>query len=495
MTDNLSSDHVPPSAASTIESMRAFEYDLGVALSDIVDNSISANAKTVDITCHWSGARSWFSIVDDGDGMALSELRPAMRFGSRSPTEERKRKELGRFGLGLKTASISVCRRLTVITRSRGSDCVARCWDLDHVVRTDSWELLPGSGEVYSRYLADLAAKKHGTVVLWENLDRLVQDSDTHNRMDHAAFLLKIEEATQHLGMVFHRFIERGEIALCVNGTRVAPWDPFLAKHQATQHLPEERWQYRGETVQVQPFVLPHRSKLDSQSHQSAAGGRGWNEQQGFYVYREQRLIVAGSWLGLWRKEEHCKLARIRVDIPNCFDLEWGIGVTKTRVRPPDVFRQLLQRVGAAAREKAIEVYRFRGRRAVPVVGKEIIFLWEPVKVHDQNTYRVNHDHPLVKQAFASCSEKAALRSLLRLMEETLPFPHITITNNQFPDSFPMPFEHEADKSLYELMKKTLSLYCAAFSSNAEALECLRYTHPFHLRPDLIETLIDSLED
>ena len=132
-----------PDAASMFESLRAFGYELPTALADLIDNSVFAGARNVWIDFEWNGAESTVSITDDGHGMAEKELVNAMRPGSRNPREVRDPKDLGRFGLGLKTASLSQGRRLTVRSKQVESTGFTRCWDLDHVAKTGDWYLTP----------------------------------------------------------------------------------------------------------------------------------------------------------------------------------------------------------------------------------------------------------------------------------------------------------------------------------------------------------------
>lgn len=115
-------------------------------------------------------------------------------------------------------------------------------------------------------------------------------------------------------GMVFGRFLTgRGARRITVNGTRVMAWDPFLSDEPATQRLPVEELPVGQHLVRVEPYVLPHRNRFDDDAAHAAAGGPGgWMDQQGFYVYRRDRLLVAGDWLalrGLRREDKHA-LAR-----------------------------------------------------------------------------------------------------------------------------------------------------------------------------------------
>jgi hypothetical protein len=242
-----------------IESMRDIGYSLETALADIIDNSITAQARSIRLFADTTSAQPSLAILDDGEGMTEDELLAAMRPGSRNPLDTRDKEDLGRFGLGLKTASFSQCRKLTVASRKDGVTSCAR-WNLDEVARTNRWlvEFLDDTSGV--PWIDELAGS--GTLVLWEALDRLVEGDGSDAR---AAFVSRIDEAAEHLELVFHRFLagERGvrKIAISLNGRQLRPFDPFHSSHPATQAGPIERIKSGGQEVEVQTFTLPHHRK------------------------------------------------------------------------------------------------------------------------------------------------------------------------------------------------------------------------------------------
>lgn len=295
--DNLQYDPAPPEASAFMGSIRASGYDFETAVADIIDNSISAGAKTVQIMVNAAGKDSWIAISDDGCGMDNNALVRAMTLGSISPSAPRDPQDLGRFGLGLKTASLSQCRRLTVFTKARRAEVLTRCWDLDFIDATGEWALLrqPVSPELNKRFHKQLDKAESGTVVLWELLDHIVQDgsySEIERRLAN-----RLPQIERHLSMVFHRFLEvpRG-LRILIGDLAIKPWDPFMRSEKATQMLGEEVLEYRGFRIIVKPYVLPHISKL-ADTDAIGKGPRRWTDQQGFYVYRNRRLLVSGSWL------------------------------------------------------------------------------------------------------------------------------------------------------------------------------------------------------
>jgi hypothetical protein len=421
----------------------------------------------------------------------------AMRLGSRNPRELRDPGDFGRFGLGLKTASFSQCRRVTVFTRQHRGEMLIRCWDLDHIADTDKWQLLRTPSPLAARLAEKLADAEQGTVVIWEKLDRLTSDTATENDADEDAFLRRAEHVRDYFAAVFHRLMTgRSAVKFSLNDKPISPWDPFLADEAATQRLPVEKLRFQGHVIEVEPFVLPHLSKLDAESHRSAAGLRGWNAHQGFYIYRNCRLLVPGDWLGIkgWRQEEHYKLARIRVDLPNALDHEWEIDVTKSRARPPEKLRRDLVRIGESTRSVAKRIYSYRGAKLVPAEGQERVFLWEQTAKHNKVFYRVNREHPLVKQVRAACADVPKFSAMLRLIEETIPVPLITITDREKPDQTIGPFEATKEAEILEVMRQVFISLRAGGLSRKDALLRLAHFEPFPRFPQLLQAIAEEDE-
>jgi hypothetical protein len=486
-------DHTPPHASSIIESLRAFGYDLPTALADLVDNSIAAGAKNVWVRFDWAGSDSVVAVTDDGRGMAASELIEAMRLGSRSPLAARAPHDLGRFGLGLKTASLSQCRRLTVRSRQQGGALETRCWDLDTIAATNDWRLLRDADAASEPAFGRLAALSHGTTVLWQQMDRLTRDQQTQNEKHHDRFLARIDGVRSHLGMVFHRLMTgRDAVHIFINERPLEPWDPFMENHEATHTLPSSPLRYNGTRVNVRAFVLPHFSKLTPAELKTGGGPRGWLAHQGFYIYRRDRLLVAGDWLSFgWTKDEHLKLARIAVELPNSLDHDWQIDVTKSRATTPLGLRDELKAIAEHARALAKNVYTHRGTRQVPHAASERVHLWESMAKHDRTFYQINRAHPLVRQALENSKDRAALHALLHLLQETIPLQHITIASAEKPDCQPQPFEGANEGQKREVMSELFRLFRSSGCSVEESRQRLRAHWPFELFPELIASLDD----
>jgi Histidine kinase-, DNA gyrase B-, and HSP90-like ATPase len=487
-------DLVEPRASAMVESFRAFGYNLPTAIADLVDNSITASAKNVWLTFSWNGAESYVSLRDDGCGMTTSELVNAMRPGSQSPAQERSSDDLGRFGLGLKTASFSQCRRLTVVSLAPSSEIVTRRWDLDYVNQVDQWQLLRSAAPGSDSKLASLKEMEQGTIVLWECLDRIVGEVKVDNQKAQDDFLESVEGVEKHLGVVFHRFLEkRDRLKIWINNRRVKPWNPFLTDASATQILPLELLTVRGESVQVQPYVLPHHSKIDAESYEKAGGINGWLDQQGFYVYRNERLLVAGSWLGLgYQKDEHCKLARIQIDLPNSMDGEWQIDIKKSRARPPGSLKLELKRIARLTRHRATEIYRHRGKIVARENAAKYVFPWEKKIRRGKVFYAVNQEHPLVQEALnlpGNC--QPLIRSLLRLLEETVPVQQIWIDNSTEPEKQAQPFDGVPSEQVLGVMLQIYQALRKSGMNQMQARDRILTMEPFHYFENLVENLSD----
>ena len=487
---------VNPDPGAMIETLRAFGYSLEASIADIIDNSIAADARNVDIQFNWLGDQSTISITDDGCGMTEAELINAMRPGSRNPLEVRDPADLGRFGLGMKTASFSQCRRLTVGSKASGNDPFIRRWDLDYVNECREWRLQKVDPQTAGEIFSYLEEAESGTVVLWENIDRLVSGVDKENIEQQNIFYEHVDKVKSHVGMVFHRFLETQKgLNISLNNRPLIPWDPFLRHHPSTQILPEEPFFHEGMKILVRPYVLPHRSKMSDKTYEAAAGPGGWNARRGFYIYRNNRLIVAGDWLGLgFRKEAHTKLARILVDIPNSMDEDWKIDVKKSVARPPDYLRNDFKIIARLTIDRATAVYRHRGKIVERQSANDFEFPWNTNVKNGTYFYTVNRKHPLVADVFEHSGEqKKKLEAMIRLIEETVPVPTIILNNLDNPDKLHRPFEDRPSEELLAVMKEIWLAMKKSGINRAEAEKRLSCMEPFCDYPEDVAVFIESM--
>lgn len=485
---------VPPNASASIVSYRAFGYDIRTSIADLIDNSISAGAKNVWLNLYWNGKNSTISLRDDGHGMTERTLEEAMRFGSKNPLEKRAHDDLGRFGLGLKTASFSQCRKLTVASKYNNETAVIRSWDMDYILKWDDWRLLKTDERISDGEFCELNKMDCGTIVLWENLDRICGNCNVEDEKAHDLFLDQAKDVKKHIAMIFHRYLERKRLTIKVNGNPVEPWDPFLKNENATQLLGEESLEIFGKRINVNPYVLPHHSKINKHIYNVAAGPKGWIAQQGFYIYRNERLIIAGSWLGLGiPKEESYKLARIQVDIPNSLDEEWEIDVKKSVARPPSSLRDDLKRIANITIERAASIYRHRGKVIARENASNYIFLWNKKVKHGKIFYSINLQHPLVQDILNNAENPQRLHAFIRLIEETIPVPLILMTDEETRDKHAMPFEN-AHKGDFRTV--IIEVYKALLRSDLTPLEArnrIAVMEPFINYTEYVEDVLDSI--
>ena len=378
-----------PHAASLIEGLRDIGYSLETAISDIVDNSITAHARCVRIITETVTEDPLIAIVDDGAGMSEEELVAAMRPGSRNPLATRDDPDLGRFGLGLKSASFSQCRRLTVVSRKNGRTSAA-IWDLDEVAERNEWAVqLPDDISAIPE-VDELGSS--GTLVLWQKLDRLMNMNSRDIARQTEIINRRIAEAERHLRLVFHRFMEEPKpLRILLNGRQLSPLDPFAKKSPATISDPEEKLVLPHGDVEIQSFTLPHHSQMDERGWEDIAGPEGHLKSQGFYLYRGKRLILHGTWFGLCRLSELTKLSRVRIDIPNSMDAEWKIDVKKSSAQLPSVVRDRLKQVIERIQDGSKRTYRKKGQK---LVDQERLPLWHRIQADGQIRYRPNTEHP-----------------------------------------------------------------------------------------------------
>ncbi|RAY38716.1 ATP-binding protein, partial [Enterobacter kobei] len=416
----MKSISLPPYAPTLIESTRAIGYTLEAAVADIIDNSISAQASWIDIFFFPTG-NSYIAIMDNGCGMDAQELDAAMRYGSQNPNVKRTANDLGRFGLGLKTASLSQCRTLTVATK-QGKHIEARRWDIDHVIETQDWSLLilESDDEINKiPRIEKLKEIKSGTLVVWQNLDRLnVGELNFECSMGK-----KMDDIRNHLSLVFHRYLsgESGlkKINIRMNNTAINYLDPFLS-HRNTQIMSDESLQCEDSKIVIRPYLLPHISDLTKNEIETLGGKDGLRKNQGFYVYRNKRLLIWGTWFRMMRQGECSKLARVQIDIPNELDTMWTLDIKKSKAMPPEVVRNNLAPIIQGLAEKSKRTWEFRGKRET---NDSIVHIWQRFKgKNDGYFYKINRNHPLVK-TFLNDSQKIKknLDGLLKSIESSIP--------------------------------------------------------------------------
>lgn len=474
-----------PEASSMIETFRAIGYNLETAVADIVDNSITAGASRITIQRNWRGGKSVITIIDNGCGMNNEELIHAMRPGAQNPLEERDEKDLGRFGLGLKTASFSQCRKLSVLSKKNG-ELSYWTWDLDYVALCKKWNLIHWIPEEFRTSLDDVES---GTIVIWSDLDRIIPtNTSKNNEAMKERFSRSLEKVRGHISMTFHRFIEDKILSIVWGSQAITPWNPFCQDESKRQTFPDD---HLPGNVIMKGFVLPHKANFSTErAYSIAEGPKGWSGQQGFYVYRGKRLLLAGDWLGLFRKEEHYKLARIMIDLPNSQDAEWQIDIKKSKAFPPAECREQIEQYAKQVRSTAEQVFRHRGKILKQRAGTEFYPLWLEKKKDNNWSYVINRQNPVIDhiKQLATTNPNEAIEGLLKLVEATVPTKTIFI--NESKDEDKQEPTIAVDTTLVEQTLRTLyDNYLSNGKSSKQAKALLKLVEPFNYYEDIIEAL------
>jgi hypothetical protein len=484
----IPSTSAEPEASSMIETFRAIGYSIETAIADIIDNSITAGAKNIWIDYDWKGSNTTLSIIDDGTGMNNEQLIQAMRPGSRNPLEERSRNDLGRFGLGLKTASFSQSRKFTVFSKAKDYKPVFWTWDLDYVNVVQAWKLIRHIPDE-ENWTQKIETLETGTCVVWWDLDRLTKGTDEDNVEAKSKFLGIMDSVKSHLSMVFHRYMDEG-LNIYFREREIKYWDPFMIGVDGLQTKPETNLE--GGSIRIKGFVLPHRSKLSAEQYNYGKGPKdSWTAHQGFYVYRNRRLLVAGDWLGMFKKEIHYDLCRIQIDLPNIFDNDWQIDIKKSIARPPSIYREQILAIAKEVRNQAVEVYRHKGKILKRKLASDIYFpLWEERARHGKRFYKINRKHPLLNELLSKSGNlNKDIEKVIQFIEETIPVPLITLQESENVKSHGQPFEGMNHSSIKETISDIYNLHIQSGLSSDRAKARILNIEPFNFYPEYVETL------
>lgn len=396
-----------PSAAPVIQALRSIGYNPNTAIADLVDNSLDANASSIKVNFKYNQADSLITITDDGYGMNEEMLQQAMNIGSKDPRNKRDAKELGRFGMGLKTASFSLGKRLSVLTKNEGN-YYERCWDLDHVSSTNEWELFTEIPQDIKSLLGEIEGE-NGTIVCIDKLDRFMGHGKSIIKEN--TFYTKIERINRHLEFVFHSILENSNVAVSLNGKKIIPWNPFMIQHDSTIEGELQVIRINDNRIKVKYYILPHASNLSEPEYKKAGGYKGWRDHQGLYIYRENRLLYFGDWMGLFPKDAASQLARIRIDIPNSADAEWQVDIKKSGINLPEEAKRRLAAIAGIARKVSRDIFYFRTQSSGNggnSLAKGSLNTWEQSGREDGPQFILNRNNPLLSEILKNIDEKNA---------------------------------------------------------------------------------------
>ena len=452
-----------PRVDALISSLRSVGYSLNTAVADIIDNSISAHAKKIYLYVQQEANKlPFFVCIDDGDGMTADQLYEAMRLGSHSPDDQRSETDLGRFGLGLKTASFAMCKKFTLLSAINGNVCAAS-WDIDEVKRQQAWKLKKKKKEEYIHLPLFEKMPETGTMLVWHQIDRLASQQTSNFNKE----LIKLKN---HLELTFHRYLAGDatvKIDIYLNGRSLKAFDPFRVDSYATQSLDIEKIQIgEGEEdcITITPYILPSRWKCSSEDdYKKYAGDGGYLANQGIYVYRNKRLISHGSWFRLAQIDNAYQLARVKIDIPNFVDNEWQVDFKKSTVKLPEKVKNRLKKIIGEITNRAAMTYRSCGSMVSSnnhTNKEDNKNFWKLYISDKEKFFRINRENYLIRLIGNNLSEQDSLifEHLLRLIEEDLKQNQSlllsNLSNNNLSD-----IENEESKSREELIEEGVALY------------------------------------
>lgn len=408
---------VPP-ATSLLKGLRAIGYSFSTAVADIIDNSITAQATWVKLYLDPLDKEPYFLIFDNGYGMNSNELENAMLFGSNRENKIDCEEDLGRFGLGLKSASLSQCKKFVVISKKYGR-INAMSYDIDEIEKTNSWDLQILAREEINTYpyVDKLMELESGTIVIWNKFDKI--QSESGDNFENT-FRSIVAEMKKHIEYVFHRFYN--DIDIFINEKRIEKRDPFLQSSLRAQHGRMTKIKVDGcdRTIDVVPHTLPYANTLTQEEKALLGNPKSIYDEQGFYIYRNKRLIYWGNWMHMGYKSELNKLARIQVDIPSDLDEMWMLDVKKSSAKIPQVIKDQIRSAIEDSTIKSKRVIRYRGDNE----AKSECPVWNRIRDRDGFVkYEINRDNPLIKILLDNIgnTENDLLENLLSQIEFYLP--------------------------------------------------------------------------
>lgn len=415
-----------------IDSYRNIGYTVETAIADIIDNSIFAKATELHVDMelydsYWK--EPTIKIIDNGHGMKNEELIEAMRLACRSPLEVRDSADLGRYGLGLKSASFSQCKVVTVISKV-GDEISCKQWDLDHVKEVNKFEI--NNLQIEAEYANQIIPFPSGTAVIWSKIDGLTCLSVGDNIKKEKEWNHKMLGVYHHIAITYKDFDD--SIFFFFNDNKIEMWDPFLVSNPNTVIIAEEGT-YLGDTyIPIKSYILPN--KLSPKEQDEASFNSSMNDLQGFYIYRNKRLIKYGTWLGLPKlvKKEAYRLARIRIDIDNSMDALWSIDIKKETAICPASLTDTLLSYAKKAQTESMKVFRSKGKtlRRKGTDSSKNLFFWEQKMYNGKPCYYINKNHPLISDFEESLDteQKGVFKTLIKCFEGYIPVMSILQTES-----------------------------------------------------------------
>ena len=491
-----------PKAATLMGSLRSMGYSFESAIADVIDNSISAHASKVQVLFPTNPlAHMAVGIMDNGEGMTNDELLEAMRYGSMASEDQRADDDLGRFGMGMKSASLSQCRILTVISFD-GLEYHGYRWDYTYIIEKQDWIIQELSKKEIEAvpYAESFLDYRRGTLVVWDDFDVLSKSS---GGQVYETLIELRNTVEQSLALIFHRYLsatDNTKLQIQINNLSISPLDPFLERHPKTTSKKERTIAIPDSNgierlIRIKPYVLPYATDLKEKDKKLIGGIENLRAKQGFYVYRNKRLIIWGTWFGMNKRAELTKNARIRVDIPNSLDDIWGIDIKKQNASIPKKILNQLKKTVIEALEISVSKQTYRGRSNS--VNDEISYIWDR-KEGRNNTffYQINRDSKLFQFIREKMSDEDYyyLDLLVTEIEKNIPIQQMYIDKSNEAITV-----EETDSRQDDVFQMAIAMANTLKSLRTDSIdsiiEDLMKSEPFCHYPKLRDLLTKNLQD
>lgn len=489
-----------PKASTLMGSLRSMGYSFESAVADVIDNSISAHAQNVHILFPSNPMDELaIGILDDGDGMTADTLFEAMRYGSMSPEEERSEEDLGRFGMGMKSASLSQCRCLTAVSFDN-KKLNAFTWDYNHILETQDWMLQElDTNEMNALpYIDNLKSQKKGTLIVWQDFDVISNSSGGQVYSTLTDFRTSLENT---LALIYHRFlcgVGNSRLHIFINELDIKPLDPFLEQHPKTTIKKEIELDIKDSSgvermILVRPFVLPFATELKEKDKKLIGGIESLRAKQGFYIYRNKRLIIWGTWFGMKQRAELTKNARIRVDIPNTLDDIWSIDIKKQQASIPKQILRRLKKTVEDALDFSVRQQTYRGR--TEKVNDKLDYIWNRIRGRNNTFfYQINRESKLFQFVRSRMSEEdyGYLEMLLDEIENNIPIQDMYVDKSNEAITVP----NETKERLDDVYQKAVTLASSLLNIRSDSWEAivndLMNSEPWCKYPSIKEKLLNE---
>lgn len=403
--------------------LRAIGYSFSTAVADIIDNSISAEATEINIFSDPLAIEPYFCILDNGYGMSAKELDNAMLPGSDRGEKIDSEIELGRFGLGLKSASLSQCRQFIVVSKKFGK-IRGMSFDLDIIERENKLILCQLSNDEIDQLpkIDMLKQYETGTIVIWNKFDKIADST----KFFEESFRTAVAESKKHVEFVFHRFYNT--IHIFYNGKRIERRDPFLLdSHGRQQTGRTTQINVDNSIITVIPYTLPFANTLTTEEKALLGNPKSLHDDQGFYIYRNKRLISWGSWMHMGIRSELNKLARIQIDIPSSLDAVWTLDVKKSSAKIPDLIKERIKIAIEDSITRSKRTTKFPGVKEQSVECK----IWDRINEHEGKIrYQINRDTPAIAALISALGEKEKQLLEIALTQIECYLPKYSISND-----------------------------------------------------------------